>query len=329
MQSERWNFTRYNGQPQGHYESFFVRGNHPSRPLAFWIRYTIFSPKNAPENAIGELWGIYFDGETGKHTVAKQEYPLSKCFFNTGRFSVRVGEATLQEGALKGTASGTNGSLAWDLKYKGQGPILFYPEKLYETKLPAAKTLVSDALARFSGKIIVNGAPILVDGWLGSQNHNWGPKHTDEYAWGQVAGFDSHPETFLEVATAKLKIGPFWTPAMTPLVLRHRGMNYQFSSVFQTLRNSGTYSYFDWKFRAKASDVIIEGRLSAPREAFVGLKYLNPPGDWKSCLNSKIADCELSIQTHHEAAIERLTAKRRAAFEILTSRQDHDVALLA
>ena len=33
------NETRYQGQPQGHYESFFQRANHRSRPLAFWIRY--------------------------------------------------------------------------------------------------------------------------------------------------------------------------------------------------------------------------------------------------------------------------------------------------
>jgi hypothetical protein len=41
------NWTRYQpGQSAGHYESFFQRANHPIRPMAFWIRYTIFSPQN-------------------------------------------------------------------------------------------------------------------------------------------------------------------------------------------------------------------------------------------------------------------------------------------
>ena len=40
--------ARYHGQPQGHYESFFQRANHPTRPLAFWIRYTLFSPHAHP-----------------------------------------------------------------------------------------------------------------------------------------------------------------------------------------------------------------------------------------------------------------------------------------
>jgi hypothetical protein len=50
------NCTHYQpGQMTGHYESYFVRANHPTRPLAFWIRYTLFSPKQHPENALGEL----------------------------------------------------------------------------------------------------------------------------------------------------------------------------------------------------------------------------------------------------------------------------------
>ena len=66
------NAVRYRpGDEEGHYESYFQRANHPGRPLAFWIRYTIFSPRNQPGAAVGELWAIYFDGESGKITSAK------------------------------------------------------------------------------------------------------------------------------------------------------------------------------------------------------------------------------------------------------------------
>ena len=39
------NQCRFSGHDNGHYESYFLRANHPDRPLAFWIRYTIFAPK--------------------------------------------------------------------------------------------------------------------------------------------------------------------------------------------------------------------------------------------------------------------------------------------
>src|ERR1700742_2801658 len=88
--SREVNFTRYRGQPEGHYESFFVRANHPYRAQAFWIRYTIFSPKAHPANAIGELWAIYFDAEQNLHVPAKEESPFSRCDFDACSLRVHI-----------------------------------------------------------------------------------------------------------------------------------------------------------------------------------------------------------------------------------------------
>ena len=95
-------------------------------------------------------------------------------------------------------------------------------------------------LARYAGGYRVDGRPVDVGGWVGSQNHNWGSRHTDRYAFGQVAGFDGEPESFLEVATVKAKlIGPLATPWVTTLVLRHRGVEHSFVSIRQSLRANG------------------------------------------------------------------------------------------
>ncbi len=255
------NHTRYRlGQSAGHYESFFLRANHPSRPLAFWIRYTLFSPDHHPENAIGELWAVCFDGETQQK----------------------------------------------------------------------AKSLVGLPMAVFNGLLTVDGKDIGVENWGGSQNHNWGAKHTDLYAWGQVAGFDNHPDSFLEVATARLKIGPLWTPPMTPMVLRHRGEEIALNNLMQTLRARGSFRYFEWAFQSETHDVRLEGKIVAPREAFVGLNYSNPPGGNKHCLNTKIATCELKLIHKHQGKTsdpEILSTQHRAAFEILTDDRDHGVEI--
>jgi hypothetical protein len=100
------NWTRYlPGQSSGHYESFFQRANHPTRPLAFWIRYTIFSPRGRPNEAVGEQWAIFFDGETGEHVAVKTQLPFERCHFARDAFDVRVGEAILEPGHLQGEAS--------------------------------------------------------------------------------------------------------------------------------------------------------------------------------------------------------------------------------
>ena len=324
------NVTRYAGQAGGHYESFFLRANHPSRPLAFWIRYTIFSPKGRPQDAVGELWAIHFDGESGIHRAAKQEMPFGDCAFSRSDFNVRVGAAILTPGESRGEIASASCRIGWDLAFAGSAPPLFLlPPRLYEGGFPAAKSLVAQPLARFSGTVSIDGETHVIDNWIGSQNHNWGSRHTDLYAWGQVAGFDGHPDSFLEVATARLRIGPFWSPPITPLVLRHEGREHALTALWQGFKAKGRFSYFDWAFASRDGEVDISGRISAPREAFVGLRYANPPGRAKSCLNSKIASCRLEIRERRTGRREVLETASRAAFEILTDDGSHGIPLRA
>ena len=324
------NLTRFHDQTYGHYESFFLRANHPTRPLAFWIRYTLFSPKEHIEKSIGELWATFFNGESNQHTVVKQEFPLADCLFETTDFNIQIGKARLSSHFLQGIVEHQNTNLSWEMKYEGDSsPLLLLPLNLYKGGFPAAKSLVSLPLAHFNGVLSVNDEKMEIADWVGSQNHNWGIRHTDLYAWGQVAGFESHPDSFLEVATAKIKLGPFWTPPITLIVLRHNQKEYALTSLVQGLKAYGKFRYFVWEFRSETEEVEIEGEISAPREAFIGLNYYNPPGGNKYCLNSKIANCRLNFRDKPTDKSEVLETKHRAAFEILTNDQNHGIAILA
>lgn len=324
------NFVRYQGQTNGHYESYFQRANHPTRPLAFWIRYTLFSPKAQSEKALGELWAIFFNGETNQHFVVKQEFPLDECVFSSSNFHVQIGNAQINSQQLNGAIHTQERVFSWDLSFSGNAkPLFLLPLKFYKTKLPAAKSLVGMPQARYNGKLSLNGKTIQIVDWLGSQNHNWGKRHTDRYAWGQVAGFDTHPDSFLEVATAKLRIGPFWTPPITLIVLRHKGKEYALNGLLQSVKAHGLFNYFAWSFISSTKEIVIEGTISAPRNAFVGLNYYNPPGGSKHCLNTKIATCTLKIKDKELSTEETLETKSRAAFEILTDDREHGIHISA
>ena len=218
------------------------------------------------------------------------------------------------------------------MDYGGEAePLFLLPLSMYSGRFPKAKSCVPLPLAEFNGILKVDGRDIKIEKWVGSQNHNWGSKHTDLYAWGQVAGFDNSPASFLEVATARLKIGPFWTPAMTPIVLRHKGEEFALNDISQTIFAHGHFIYFDWHFGSENDEVGLAGRIWADRDRFVGLNYYNPPGGNKYCLNTKIASCDLRItyrKGSRKGSSELLTTSHRAAFEILTDRSDHGVAIL-
>lgn len=328
---DTFNHARY--QPDadsGFYESYFERANHPTRPLAFWIRYTVFSPAGRPSDAIGELWAVWFDGESGRHVATKTEVRAGDFWFRRDALNVRIGTAALQPGLLKGAAGQAGQRIEWDLAYASDAPPLFLlPPALYEGNFPKAKVLVGAPLARYRGALVVDGQRIEIADWVGSQNHNWGTKHTDRYAWGQVAGFDNAPDSFLEVATGRLRYGPLWTPHITPLVLRHDGAEYALRTLGRAIfRARGRFGYFHWNFRSRAPGIEIEGRIEAPREAFVGLRYYNPPGGEKHCLNTKIASCRLTLRRkgRPDALLE---TRNRAAFEILTDDRTHGIEIRA
>ncbi|MEV6509155.1 hypothetical protein AB0M61_23940 [Streptomyces sp. NPDC051642] len=331
LDPEHINRTRYRpGQRAGHYESFYQRGNHPTEPRAFWIRYTVFSPADMPEAAIGELWAIWFDGVTGQHVVAKEEHPIADCHFSTDSFGARVGDRVLEPGRLKGEARGPDGRIGWDLTYTGDQPPLFLlPPRMYTGGFPKAKSLVGTPLARYSGSLDVNGEEIDIDGWTGSQNHNWGSRHTDHYAFGQVAGFDGEPDSFLEVVTARAKLGPVHIPQVTFLVLRHDDREYSLVSLRQALTAKADFGYFYWDFATSDGTVDIRGRMTAPKDRFVGLNYYNPPGGIKHCLNTKIGSCTVEIANRVTGKRTALRTDSRALMEILTDDREHGITIRA
>lgn len=333
MNPDACNASRYRpGAAEGFYESWFQRANHPQRPLAFWIRYTIFVPRGRPQDAEGELWAIAFDGEAGRVTAVREAHPIAGCEFAAQGLGARIGSAVLDAQGLEGRAASWGHALAWNLRFAGGGaPLLLLPERLYAGGFPKAKALVARPNAVFDGTLTVDGATVAVDGWRGSQNHNWGSRHTDRYAWGQVAGFDDAPDAFLECTTARVRLGPAWSPVWSPwmtlLVLRAGGREYALNGIGQALRARGGYRYFEWEFDTAAAGVRIRGRIHAPREAFVGLTYGNPPGGAKTCLNCKIAACELVLERPGMPPMALRTA-HRAAFEILTGATDHGVPVV-
>lgn len=333
-QRRQMNACRFTHHDKGHYESYFLRANHPDRALAFWIRYTIFAPQENPQNNLGELWVIAFDGETGQIRAAKAEYPLVQCQFDNSRLNVRIGDATLEPGLLQGQIKQDDGKqggnhIQWQLSYRhGIEPVLLLPQNLYDKSLPKAKALVANPNAVFNGHLIVNGETLHVEEWTGSENHNWGSKHTDEYAWGQVAGFDNAPDAFLEVASARLKLGPVWSPRMTTLVLRLDGKTYSLNRLWKAAFAKAHYGYFHWHFDTTDQGVRIVGDFQAPHAHFVGLNYYNPPGGSHTCLNCKIASAR--IQVHEKGKpVRELVTRNRAAFEILTDDTEHHVPIVA
>lgn len=311
----------------GHYESWFIRANDPQQPRGFWVRYTQFIPADGFRKPLGEIWAIWFDDNSKQVIAVKEEFPLEECQFHYDDMSVRIGSSTLSNRAADGTAALGENTLSWSLQHDGgQAPLLLLPDNLYKGGFPKAKSLVSYPNAVFSGRFTVNGETHDIRQWQGSENHNWGSQHTNQYAWGQVAGFDDHPEAFLECASAKVKIGPLNSPWMSLACLRIGEQTFEFNRIPTALKAKQHYGFFHWQLDTKQDGNTLRVNIQAPISHFIGLTYFNPPGGNKTCLNSKIAQCQVQLTPKTGKPI-TMTSAHGAAFEILTDQQNHGVPL--
>jgi hypothetical protein len=174
----------------------------------------------------------------------------------------------------------------------------------------------------------IDDARLVLDGWTGSVNHNWGTRHTPAYAFGQVCGFDDAPDSSLEIVTSRAAIGPVLTPAATLFVFRHAGEEFAVRSILGSLQSHGRYQPFAWTFGARVGDHMIEGEIVCEPADVIGLTYTDTDGGSKYCYNSAIATCRMQVAGK---AFERreLLATRRAMFEILTDQRHDQVPLLA
>jgi hypothetical protein len=111
-------------------------------------------------------------------------------------------------------------------------------------------------------------------------------------------------------------------------VLRVGDEEIALNALGQSLRAKGRWELFDWHIVSASTDARVRVHLLAPRSAFVGLTYDNPPGGTKTCLNTKLASCEVTLERPGKPA-RTFTTRHRAAFEILTDLGDHGVAVIA
>lgn len=184
-----------------YYESRFVRANDPSGPRALWLRETLLLPTVG--DSVADVWVMVFDPEGAGNRAIKVGHPLAESDYQYDTWTARIGDATIDDGAVRGSVAVDGRVASWDLRIQpgGEQPVKLLTEHGYRAKFPTAKTLVRHPLATFDGRLELDGA-LDVQGWQGSVNHNWGKRHTPAYAFGQVCGFDDVPDASLELVTA-------------------------------------------------------------------------------------------------------------------------------
>jgi hypothetical protein len=312
LSRESPNALRYAGAP-GHVESYFLRANDPQKARALWLKATVFAPLEGEPQV--ESWFIYFDAARSSPIAGREtaSFRPDVATYAGGRDHIAACRLTLDlaaRGSVRGSVHTPEGDGRVDLTWapstsRAAAPLsLLRPRALLKGPFPRSKLLTPFPSLRFSGRVVVGGEDVVVDGWTGMQGHNWGREHAFEYAWGQCLfpASSREPETMLEGFSARVRVGGRVTPRISCLVVRRGDATFRFDRLFDLWRQHADVGADRWAVRMAGPAGEARLTMDATERPMACLGYRNPDGHMSYCFNTKLARVELLVQPRHGAA---------------------------
>jgi hypothetical protein len=273
-----------------HYESYFLKACHPGGGLAVWIRYTVHKPPNAP--ARGFTWFTLFDGTSG--VVASKAGP-ARPDTPSGAY-VRIGESVFAPGRALGTAASAQLDASWDLRIDGDEPPVWHlPRWAYGAPLPRTKLLSPHPQVLVSGTVEAGKTRLNLDAWPGTVGHNWGSEHAYRTIWIHGTGFREREDAWVDLALARVKVGPFITPWIANGELALDGRRHRLGGIERVRSTVVEERVESCRFSLRGDGLSVSGEVSAARHNFVGWLYAQPKGGERQTINSSIADLRLQV----------------------------------
>jgi hypothetical protein len=307
----------------GHYESFYIKACRPGGGQGIWIRHTVHKRPGVEPKA--SIWFVLFDREAEGPRATKVTLPSAQLSAPVGSW-IRVDKAEIGPGRASGTIETDALKASWDLTFSGDAePCKYLPsDRLYETRLPRTKFVAPYPDARFCGRLEIDGEEIALDHWPGMIGHNWGSEHAERWVWLEGTGFEGSAGTYFDAGAARVAIGRWTTPWLPSGMLVLDGEAHRLGGFGQIKAASIAESPTACEFTLPGVDVLVRGRVSAPKKDFVGWVYADPKGPEHNTVNCSVADLELSVERPGQPS-RQLTLSAGAAYEFGMRETDHGI----
>jgi hypothetical protein len=310
-------FPQAGGAP--HYESFFVKGVHPSEQRAFWLRHTIHQRPGAQPTA--SLWLTLFDAaadepvRAGKQTVAADGLSVPPGAL------VRIDGATLSEQRATGSLGSPTLDAAWDLTFEtSQDELRHLPaDWMYEGRIPRTKSTTPWPAVRFGGTM----AGWDLAGWTGLVSHNWGLEHAHRWIWTHCGRFEGHgDDTWIEAVLGRIRLGGWTVPWLGNGVLSLDGERFRLGGPRRARSTKVDETPTGARFLLTGAGIRVEAEVRARPEHMVVWRYSDPAGPEHHSAHSSIADYTLRVRVDGRAPLV-LYGRGSGSYELGMHETDH------
>jgi hypothetical protein len=321
----------------GHYESFYIKACRPGGGRGIWIRHTVHKRPGAEPNA--SIWFTLFDRDAEGPQATKVTVPAAELSAPPGSW-IRVAGAEIGPGYARASAvplpqitgqrnSGTADlAVSWDLTFSGDSePCKYLPaDWLYKAPVPRTKFVAPYPRASFDGRLEIDGETVDLAGWPGMIGHNWGTEHAERWVWLEGTGFAEDPEAYFDAGAARIKLGSRTTPWLPSGFLKLDGKAHRLGGFGKIRSASIQDSYDACEFVLPGKDIVVRGKVSAPKKDFVAWIYADPKGPEHNTINCSVCDLELTVEQAGRKS-RKLNLPAGAAYELGMRETTHGVPL--
>jgi hypothetical protein len=307
----------------GHYESFYIKACRPGGGQGIWIRHTVHKRPGAEPNA--SIWFTLFDREADGPRATKVTVPAAELSTPPGSW-VRVAGAEIGPGKAKGAVATDSLKASWEFSFSGDSePCKYLPaDWLYKAPVPRTKFVAPYPRANFDGRLEVDGETIDISGWPGMIGHNWGTEHAERWVWLEGTGFADDPDAYFDAGAARIRLGSRTTPWFPSGFLKLDGVAHRLGGFGKIRSASIRESYDACEFVLPGKDIVVRGKVSAPKKDFVAWIYADPKGPEHNTINCSVCDLELTVEQPGHAP-RKLSLPAAGAYELGMRETDHGI----
>src|SRR5262249_26461480 len=124
----------------------------------------------------------------------------------------------------------------------------------------------------------------------------------------------------------RVRVGSWTSPWIPSGILSLDGETHRLGGLGRIRSSSVEESAGECSFALHGRDIVVRGRVAAPRKDFVGWVYADPDGPEHNTINCSVADLELTVERPAVPA-RTLSLSGGAAYELGMRETDHGIPI--
>ncbi len=317
------NRPRWDGKAKRFYEVWYVIFVDRATGDGFWIRYSLLNPL-APDPVAGAtLWfGYTSASDSARHVTMSRVFKTPAFTLTSDPFAIRIGDATLSEGVLRGGFEADGRRVAWDLSYSPSAPTphYYFGPRLRRVAERRSSVTLPHPRIEITGTITIDDR-ILHVGGPGHQAHHWGTERAPRWLWAHCSAFVEDEHAMLELLAPALLGGA----TLTFVTLHTAAGSIECTGATDLLRNRSSAGLGFWQFTGHHGANRIVADITVDPCNVLKFVYHSTTLAPSECWNTQVGDCLVRVYERsgaHERIARVLHARGTASAEVHDERPE-------